>query len=299
MRFPAKFIDVINSPYVFIAFALIMFASFILYPVLFALVISLFDWKGVGPLDNFVGLRNYVEIIFFDPVFHKSFLNTMLMVFGATVVQLSAAIFLALLVVGLKRIRVIFRTIFFIPVVMSLITVGLLWNWIYHPMFGILTGILKLLGLSSLVTVWLGDTRTSLVAVLVAYSWQSMGIFMVIILAGLQNIPKSFYEVAALEGANWWHDLTIVTLPSIRTQLFICCMLITVFTLKLFPLIYVMTMGGPAYSTELLGLTIYRYGFRFYSMGKASAMAFLLIIVVIFISSGYTRILKKEGVEVE
>jgi len=299
MRFPAKFIDVINSPYVFIAFALIMFASFILYPVLFALVISLFDWKGVGPLDNFVGLRNYVEIIFFDPVFHKSFLNTMLMVFGATVVQLSAAIFLALLVVGLKRIRVIFRTIFFIPVVMSLITVGLLWNWIYHPMFGILTGILKLLGLSSLVTVWLGDTRTALVAVLVAYSWQSMGIFMVIILAGLQNIPKSFYEVAALEGANWWHDLTIVTLPSIRTQLFICCMLITVFTLKLFPLIYVMTMGGPAYSTELLGLTIYRYGFRFYSMGKASAMAFLLIIVVIFISSGYTRILKKEGVEVE
>jgi len=299
MRFPVKFTEAINSPYIFIALAVIMFATFILYPVLFALVISLFDWKGVGPLNSFVGLRNYIEIIFTDPVFHKSFSNTILMVLGATVIQLSSAIFLALLVVELKRIRTIFRTIFFIPVVMSLITVGLLWNWIYHPMFGIITSMLKWLGLSNLVTVWLGDTRTALIAVLVAYSWQSIGIFMVIILAGLQNIPRSYYEVASIEGASWWHNLTMVTLPSIRTQLFICCMLITVFTLKLFPLIYVMTMGGPAYSTELLGLTIYRYGFRFYSMGKASAMAFLLIIVVIFVSSGYTRILKKEDIEVE
>jgi len=299
MKFPVKFVDIINSPYIFIALTVIMFATFILYPVLFTLVISLFDWEGVGPLDNFIGLRNYIEIIFFDPVFRKSFSNTIQMVLGATVIQLSSAIFLALLVVELKKFRTIFRTIFFIPVTMSLIAVGLLWNWIYHPMFGIITGLLKWLGLSSLVTIWLGDTRTALVAVLLAYSWQSIGIYMVIILAGLQNIPQSYYEVASIEGASWWNNLTMVTLPSIRTQLFICCMLITVFTLKLFPLIYVMTMGGPAYSTELLSLTIYRYGFRFYSMGKASAMAFLLIIVVIFISSGYTRVLKEEGVEVE
>lgn len=299
MRLPAKINDTINSPYVFIAPAVAMFGVFILYPVLFAFVTSLHQWTGVGPLGDFVGVRNYIEVIFRDPVFHQSFFNTIKMAVGATILQISVAVLLALLIVGLGRTRTLFRTIFFMPCVMSLIAVGLLWNWIYHPMFGIVTGILESLGLDQLVTIWLGDTRTALPSVLVAYSWQSIGIFMVIILAGIQNIPASFYEVASIEGASWRQTLTLVTLPCLRNQLFICMMLCMVFSLKLFPLIYVMTMGGPAYSTELLGLTIYRYAFRFYSTDKASAMSFLLIIVVVLVSAGYTRILKKGDSELE
>lgn len=288
---------VLSSPYLMIAPVVGLFLVFLAYPVGFAAYVSMHDWSGAGPIGDFVRLDNYVRIGQ-DPVFRRSLANTLMLAVGASLLQVGGAVAIGTLLYSLNWGKLIFRTVFFLPCVMSLIAVGLLWNWIYHPTFGLLNAFLSAVGLPELERIWLGDTRLALPSVLVAYSWQWTGVFLLIIIAGMQNIRPSFYEIAELEGARWYHRLFYVTIPSLRPQIYICLMLCLVFSLRLFPLVYIMTQGGPAYASEVLGLTIYRYGFSFQEMDRAAAMSVVIVAITFGASSLYTRLLKRgpEGV---
>lgn len=283
---------IFSSPYTLIAPVVALFVVFLAYPVGFAAYISVHKWSGVGAIGDFIGLDNYVHIVR-DAVFRLSLKNTLVLAVGASVLQVGGAVILATLLYSLGHGRLVFRTVFFIPCVMSLLAVGLLWNWVYHPTFGLLNAFLKVLHLSGLTRIWLGDPNLALPAVLVAYSWQWTGVYLLIILAGIQNIRPSFYEIAELEGARWYHRLLAITIPSLRPQIYICLMLCLVFSLRLLPLVYIMTQGGPAYHSEVLGLTIYRYGFSFQQMDQAAAMSVVIVAITFAASSVYTRLLNR------
>jgi len=287
----------LSNPYVGISPTVFMFALFLLFPVVFVFFISVHNWDGLGPITQFVGLKNYLDLFMKDKLFKISFLNTIILIVGAILIQVTLGMLLAHLIRGVKG-KAIFRVIFLLPLAMPTVCAGIVWNMIYTPGVGLLTllfkkiPLLSILGLNKII--WLGNPRTALFSLLIAYSWQYTGLYVVIIFAALQGIDPSFYEVADLEGANWLKKLIYVTLPSIKRQLFICFMLCVVFTANLFPLVYTMTMGGPGNSTEILGLTVYKYGFRFFNMGSATAMSVILMFFVILATTGFTTLLKEK-----
>ena len=285
-----------SNPYTGISPTVLMFVLFLLFPVAFVFFVSFHKWDGLGPITEFVGFKNYVDLFLKDSLFRISFFNTVILIIGAILVQVTFGMFLAHLIRGVQG-KAIFRTIFLLPLAMPTVCVGVVWNMIYSPGVGLLSLLFNKIPLfSSLMgdLVWLGNPRTALFSLLIAYSWQYTGLYTVIIFAALQGIDPSFFEVAEIEGANWLAKLIYVTLPSIKRQLFICFMLCVVFTANLFPLVYVMTMGGPGNSTEILGLTVYRYGFRFFNMGSATAISVILFMFVILVTIGFTKLLRGE-----
>lgn len=294
--FSELFDKFLSNPYVGISPTVLMFALFLLFPVVFVFFISFHNWDGVGPITKFVGLRNFFDLFIRDKLFRVSFLNTIVLIAGAILIQVSLGMLLAHLIRGLRG-QSIFRVIFLLPLAMPTVCVGIVWNMIYSPTIGLLNSLFKKVPLLSCFgldkIVWLGDPKTALFSLLLTYSWQYIGLYVVIIFAALQGVDPDLYEMADLEGANWLKKLTNITLPSIREQLFICLMLCVVFTANLFPLVYAMTMGGPGNSTEILGLTIYKYGFRFFNMGSAAAMSVILMLFVILATIGFTALLRE------
>jgi len=290
-----KFNQMLSNPYVGISPTVVMFVVFLLFPVAFTFFISFHNWDAVGPIADFVGLKNYSSLIISDKIFRVSFLNTCVLMVAGVSTQITLGILIAQLIKGVKG-KTFFRVLFLLPLAMPMVSVGILWNLVFSPVVGILNILLqRILLLSNLgKTVWLGDPRTALFCVLIAYSWQYMGLYVAIFFAALQGVNPLFYEIADLEGANWLEKFIYVTLPMMKASFFICFMLCMVFTARLFPLVYTMTMGGPGNSTEILGHTIYKYGFRFFSMGSASAISVILLVFIILVVIGLVSVLKVE-----
>jgi len=288
---------IFSNPYVGISPTVLMFSLFLLFPVVFVFFISVHNWDGLGPITKFVGLKNFIDLFIKDKLFKISFLNTIVLIGGAILIQVSLGILLAHLIRGVKG-QAIFRVIFLLPLAMPTVCAGIVWNMIYSPGVGLLNLLFKEVPLLSLFgldkVIWLGDPKTALFSLLITYSWQYIGLYVVIIFAALQGVDPDLFEMAELEGANWFNKLVHITLPSIKMQLFICFMLCVVFTANLFPLVYIMTMGGPGNSTEILGLTVYKYGFRFFNMGSAAAMSVILMFFVILATIGFTTFLREK-----
>lgn len=286
--------QILSNPYVGIIPTVAMFVIFLLFPVIFVFFVSLHNWEGIGPITNFVGLKNYIRLIVKDKIFRLSFWNTCLLIAGAMVVQISLGMLIANLIRGVRG-KAFFRVLFLVPLAMPMVCVGIIWNMIFSPVVGLLNILGRRVPLLSVLgkIIWLGDPRVALLSVLIAYSWQYLGLYVVILFAGLQGVEPTFYEVAELEGANWLQKFISVTIPSMTGPLFICFMLCVVFTTRLFPLVYTMTMGGPGNATEILGLTIYKYGFRFFNMGSATAISVILMLFVILITIGFTSLLRE------
>ncbi|QPM69006.1 carbohydrate ABC transporter permease [Atribacter laminatus] len=284
-----------SNPYVGISPTVLMFALFLLFPVVFVFFTSFHNWDGIGPITKFVGIKHFIDLFIKDKLFKISFLNTIVLIAGAILIQVSLGMFLAHLIRGVKG-QAIFRVIFLLPLAMPTVCAGIVWNMIYSPGVGLLNLLfreipfLSIFGLDKVI--WLGDPKTALFSLLLTYSWQYTGLYVVIIFAALQGVDPDLFEMADLEGANWLRKLVHITIPSIKKQLFICFMLCVVFTANLFPLVYIMTMGGPGNSTEILGLTIYKYGFRFFNMGSAAAMSVILMLFVILTTTGFTNLLR-------
>lgn len=271
----------------------LLFAVFLLFPVCFAVVSSFFNWSGVGSFEDFVGFGNYYSLIFRDETFRISLLNTFLLSILALVFQVFLGFIIASLIQKI-RFRTFFRVVLLLPLALPMVAVGITWNMIYSPGIGLLNLILSHIpGLSVLGNiVWLGDPRTALISVLISYTWQYIGLYVAIFLAALQGVPTSYYESAQIDGANVVQQLFYITIPCTRFAFFVCSLLCVVMTARLFPMIYVMTMGGPGKSTEILGYTIHKYGFRFFRAGEANAIAVILMLLVIFLTVILNNLLK-------
>jgi multiple sugar transport system permease protein len=272
-----------NPAWLFVAPALGAIALFLFVPVFASLALSFtdFDIYAVASWRNlrFVGLANY-QTLLADPLFWQALRNTLYFVAVGGPLSVAASLAAALLVnARAARLRPAFRTAFFLPVVTTLVAVAVVWRFLYHPRVGLVNGLLASVGVAPID--WLGDPLWAMPAIILLSIWKSFGFNMVIFLAGLQAIPERLYEAASLDGAGAWSKFRHVTLPMLApTALFVAVMTM-IGGFQLFAEPYVMTQGGPSNRTLSVVLLMFQEGFRYWNMGYAAAVAFVLFAILL------------------
>jgi multiple sugar transport system permease protein len=270
----------------FVAPALGAIVVFFALPVAAGFVLSLTDFDLYAIADprnaRWVGLSNYTDLLR-DALFWRSLLNTLFLVGVGGPLTLAAALGGALLVNSkVARWRGLFRTIYFAPVVTTLVAVAIVFRYLYHPRYGLLNHLIGFVGLGPID--WLGTPRYSMLAITLLSVWRTFGYSLVILVAGLQAIPESLYEAARLDGAGSAQLFRHVTLPLLRPTLVFVTVLNTVGFFQIFAEPYVMTHGGPLNATMSIALLMYQQGFRWWNMGRAAAIAFVLFALILGIS---------------
>lgn len=264
--------------WVFVGPAVLAIAVFFAVPVAAALAMSFtdFDIYALADLDNlrFVGLDNYARLLG-TPLFWQALANTLFFVLVGVPLSIAVSLGAALLLNSpLARCKGLFRTALFAPVVTTLVAVAVVWRYLLHTRYGLLNHGLGWLGIDPVD--WLGDPLWAMPAIALMSVWKNFGYNMIILLAGLQAIPKDLYEAASLEGATRWQQLRHITLPALAPMLLMVGILTTAAHFQLFAEPYVMTQGGPAQRTVTVLYLMYEEGFKWWSLGSASAVAFVL-----------------------
>lgn len=268
--------------------ALAIYAVFTLAPIVLTLWLSFTDSRGLNTSANFVGLDNYSRAAL-DPIVWQSLSHTFLWLLYHLVLAGGLGLGLALAIGRLKKTHVFFRTAFFLPHLVSLAVVGVIWANIYDPFFGLLNTGLDQLGLGGWTQGWLSDPALVLFSVNVASSWQGFGLYMLLFIAGLQNIDHSLYEAADIDGASGFQKLIYVTLPGLSEVMTFVVSLALINGLKGFATVFVMTDGGPYYQSELITTYIYRLAFSAQDHGLAAVLCILLSALAITITIVFNR----------
>ena len=272
-----------------IAPALIVYAVFAIYPMIDVVVLSFQKWNGLDANREFVGLTNYADIFTKDPVFWVAFRNTVTWTILSTIFP---PLFGLLLALGLNQrlfARNSLRAIYYLPVIIAPIAVATMWRWMYDPFFGIFNQVLSMMGLQSWIKDWLGSRDVALYSAFVAYVWQTVGVSMVLFLAGLQGVEKSLVEAARIDGAGRWQRFRFVTLPALRPTITIVLVLSIISSLKAFDIIYGLTGGGPAQSTQMLALWAFTQSMQIFDFGRGSAISVVLLVITLTIVIPYLR----------
>lgn len=258
--------------------ALAVYAVYLIYPIVQSGVLSFSSWAGPGRPKTTVGFGNYAELIH-DPIFWLSLRNTGALLLVSVFLQLPVGLGLALIVTSARRGRRFWRAVYFLPTLMSTVAVAVLWRFVYSPEYGIINGFLRWVGLDSLTQGWLGQTSTALWAVIAANLWQWAPFYMIIYIAAILGIDHEIYEAAEMDGATGFKLFRFVTLPLLVPVLVTTSILSLAGSIKAFDLVYIMTLGGPSNSTELLATYMFRQGFRNYRLGYASAVAMVMFAI--------------------
>lgn len=270
----------------FLAPSLLLYVVFVLYPYVQAFWISLHQWRGVSANKKYVGLDNYDKLIH-DQYFRNALGHNveMLIVLPIFIIGL-AMLFATLFVQGGRGVRGsnFYRVVFFFPQVMSVVIVGILWQYIYNPNSGLINGFLRAVGLNSLTRSWLGDTSTALWAVAAVVVWQAVGFYMVLFVAGMQSIPLDFYEAARLDGAGRVAQFKDVTLPLLWENMRVALVYIAIAALDLFTIVQVMTEGKPQRSSDVVARYMYEQAFTNSQFGYASAIGVVLLLLTLGLS---------------
>jgi len=271
--------------YLYVSPALLIYTVFWFYPMVQSVRLSLYRYDGINPA-RFVGFVHFFDLMR-DSIFFTAIKNTLFFTFGVTILQTALGLILAVFLSQIVRGRTFFRVAYFIPVLMPLVIVGILWRFIYMPDFGIINPFLEKIGLGSLTRPWLSDKNAALPAIMWVSIWKWVGFTMVIYLASIQGISPEYYDAAKIDGANrfqlFWH----ITVPLVKTATQINILLTMIGGLRVFDLVYVMTEGGPGHATEVVALYVYKTGFTFYRMGEGCAIAVLLFILIMIPSVFY------------
>lgn len=277
----------------FLVIPLTMYAIWVIGPTLYSFYLSFTSWDGISP-PRWVGLKNY-QTLFRDPVFWKSLTNNIKWTVSFITVPVVLGLLLAVTLNRNLRAARLFKVTFFAPMVLSLVVVGLIWGWMYHPAGGLINTTLRAVGLDNLAIGWLSDERTVLWAIIVAGIWRQVGYIMVLYLAGLQSIDPTLIEAAQVEGATGWQVFRKVILPLLQPVTIIVVVISIIDSLRAFDLVYIMTRGGPYNSSNVLANFMYIEAFNNYRMGYASSIAVVLFsISALFIFLYLTRVLQEE-----
>ncbi|MBO9662804.1 sugar ABC transporter permease [Dokdonella sp.] len=282
-----------RAAWLFAAPALIVIGGFFFVPVLAAFALSLtdFDLYALADLRNlrFVGLHNYLDILQ-TPLFWKSLLNTLYFVGVGVPLSIAASLGAALLLDSkLARWKGFFRTALFAPVVTTIVAVAVIWRYLLHTRYGLINYTLAHFGIAPID--WLGDPHWSMPAIILFAVWKNFGYNMIILLAALQGIPGELYEAAHIDGASFRQRLRHITLPMLRPALLLVAIITVSGYFQLFAEPYVMTQGDPLQSTVSVLYFMYEEGFKWWSLGRASAIAFLLFALILLV----TRVLLRFG----
>jgi len=278
--------------YVFILPTLIFFSIFLIYPIISAFRLSLFEWNLLAPKE-FVGFKNIIKMAG-DPRVLNSFLRTIhFSAVSVAAINILAFIFALMLGSRLLRYKNFWQSLIFLPVVLSIVAVGVVWEFMYQGT-GILPILLrKIIGVSP---AWLTDTRVAPYAVIIVYVWKSVGYYMVIYIAGLLNVPVSYFEAARIDGAGFWAQLFYITIPTLRNTIALAMVSCIIFTFGQFSIQYVITQGGPSRSTEVLSLLIFREAFRLGKFGYASGISVLFFLTLLVFSLIQLRLFKSGAI---
>ena len=272
--------------------ALILFLLFVIYPIFRSIYFSMFDWNGLGPAVDFVGLENFKNILT-DKVFLKALGNVFWIVAFSLGLQLPLALALAVMVGRDLPGRGIFRTIFFLPYVLSEVNVAIMWILLYNtdPNRGLLNAVLVRLGAEPVA--WLGDANIALLSVFIALTWKYFGFHMLLYLAGLQNIPTELEEAARIDGANSVQNFFYITLPLLGSTIRTTVYLSVLGSIQQFILVWIMTKGGPVNASETLATYMYRFGFVRFELGYGSAVAIYMFLLCLAFSLIYQRLTRQ------
>ncbi len=291
-----------KQKYLFLAFCLvptmIMFSIFTLYPLFNGLYYSLFSWSGSSSAAEFTGLSNYAKLfndsIIPRTIFHDYFL-VVTKVFGIMIL----ATFFA---VALTQLRIkeapFYRIVFFFPNIMSVVVIGILWSFIYNPSLGLINSGLELVGLDSWTRPWLGSEDWALPSLVLPSVWAGIGLFMLMLMGGISNVSKSYYEAAEIDGATEWQQFWKVTLPLIWPQIKISILYIVITTLNgSFIIVQVMTGGGPNNSTHVMGSYLYQQAFQQYNFGYGATIGVMILILSLITVLIMQFFMRREKVE--
>lgn len=272
------------TSYLFILPNLLGVLVFLAFPVLFALWMSFTDYDILADSAPWIGLQNYKELLTDDPLFWTSLWNSAY--YTILTVPTSIAIGLGIAVVMNRAIRgiTLFRAAIYVPVLTSSVAVAFIWRWILNSDVGLLNGILYFLHLPNTIG-WLTDERWAMVSLAMMAIWKSVGYYAVILFAALQGVPKSLYEAAELDGASGWRRFINITIPMIGPALLFVTVIAIIGSFQVFDQVYLITNnGGPGTSTYVYNLHLYNNAFQFFRMGYASAMAYILFIILFILT---------------
>lgn len=267
--------------YLFLAPTVAGLAILHLIPVIRSAYFSFTDFNGVTPPD-WIGFDNY-NALAANPLFWRVLRNTIYYTVGFVPLTMLLALALALLVNQAIRGVTFFRALYFMPVVTSVVAISLVWAWLYQPQFGLINYGLGLIGIPG--PGWLSSMEWSIPALFIMGAWRSAGFNFVIFLAGLKGIPQDYYEAAKVDGAGWWRRFLYITLPMLSPTMFFVLVVTIIGSFQVFEQTYVLTQGGPAYSTLTLSYWIYQNAFEWFNMGKASALAYTLFLIVMVVTA--------------
>jgi ABC-type sugar transport system permease subunit len=267
----------------------VLYAIFMIYPFFQSIYLSFTDWNGAEPVKNFIGLENYRNLLT-DNLLWKSLRNNVIWVVIGTLGPLALGFLLAVLLASRPKGFTLFRTAYFMPQVLSPVVIGIVWGWMYNPLFGIFNVALERVGLESWSRGWLGDPDWALYAVLLAAMWAETGFVFVVFLAGLQNVSRDLIEAATLDGANAWRRFWDVTVPQMANVVNVVTALLLIGGFSVFDIIFVMTGGGPANATEVVATYAYSEAFTQNNVGYASTLTLVITIITLIASVIFMRL---------
>ena len=279
--------------FLFLLPATILFLLFVVYPIFQSVYYSLFNWKGFGPAVDFVGVENFRKILS-DRVFMIALRNGFLIIALSLCMQLPLSLLLAVLVGRDLPGRVIFRTIFFMPFVLSEVVAALMWLFILNPdpERGFVNAVLVLIpGLKA--QPWLGDTSLVMPAIFAALTWKYFGYHMLLFMTGLQNIPDEIEEAGRIDGANSFQNFFYITLPLLGSTIRTSVYLSVLGSIQQFILVWIMTKGGPVNASETMATYMYRFGFVRFQLGYGSAVAIYMFLLCLIFSLIYQRLTRQ------
>jgi raffinose/stachyose/melibiose transport system permease protein len=273
--------------------ALVIFLVFVVYPILQSLYYSMFNWKGFGPAEDFVGIENFTKILS-DKVFLIALKNGLLLVAFSLAIQLPLSLLLAIMVGRNLPGRVFYRTVFFMPYVLSEVITAIMWMGLYNPDpdKGLINAVLVLIpGVEA--QTWLASTDLVVPSLFVALTWKYFGFHMLLFLTGLQNIPMEIEEAARIDGAGTVQTFFFVTLPLLASTIRTSVYLSILGSLQQFILVWIMTKGGPVSASETLATYMYRFGFVRFQLGYGSAVAIYMFLLSLMFSLVYLRLTRQ------
>ncbi|HUJ77251.1 MAG TPA: sugar ABC transporter permease [bacterium] len=274
--------------------ALILFTALVIIPVFEAAVFSAYRWNGLGPMVNFRGLSNYVQFVQ-DAIVHKALLHNLAIAVVSLAIELPLAMGLALVVSDSKFAgAVFFRTFFFLPYMLSEVITGVLWQFIYHPQYGLVRAGWSLFAPIDTAPALMGNTSTVLWAILLVIVWKYFGLHMTIYIAGLQDIPQEQIEAARIDGASRGRVFRSVILPGMRTAVQLSVFFSMIGSFQLFDIVWAMGKGDPVNAGETIVTYMYKIGLQRFTIGYGSAIAVCIFLICLVFSILYERILVKE-----
>lgn len=268
---------------------IIFIIIFLLYPIIASLVLSFFKWKGYGEID-FVGIQNFIKMFTVDRYFPTAINNSIIFSITATLGTILVGFILAVLIDLKIFLWKVYRFIFFLTVILTVVVTGMLWLRIFDP-YGLLNSLLDALNFTNLSRPWMGDANIAFGIIVFVTIWQYSGFTMIFFLAGMQNIEEDIYEAARIDGASTFRRIKSITIPLLKNVFAVITMLQLIFSFKVFDIVWVMTAGGPAGGTEVLGTYLYQVAFRKSQFGGGSVIAVIMFLLALIFAFIYVRVL--------